>query len=73
MKNRVVITGMGVVTPIGNTVTEFWDGLASGRSGAGPITHFDSSQHATHFACELKGFKVDDYIPPREAKRMDPF
>jgi 3-oxoacyl-[acyl-carrier-protein] synthase II len=73
MKNRVVITGMGVVTPIGNTVTEFWEGLASGRSGAGPITRFDSSQHATHFACEVKGFKIEDYIHPREAKRMDPF
>jgi 3-oxoacyl-[acyl-carrier-protein] synthase II len=73
MKNRVVITGMGVVTPIGNNVAEFWEGLTSGRSGAGPITHFDHSQHATHFACELKGFKVEDYIPLREAKRMDPF
>jgi 3-oxoacyl-[acyl-carrier-protein] synthase II len=73
MKNRVVITGMGVVTPIGNTVAEFWEGLVAGRSGAGPITHFDSSQHGTHFACELKGFKVEDYLPLREAKRMDPF
>lgn len=73
MKNRVVITGMGVVTPIGNTVAEFWEGLVTGRSGAAPITRFDSSQHATHFACEVKGFKVDEYIHPREAKRMDPF
>ncbi len=73
MKNRVVITGLGVVTPIGNTVPEFWEGLISGRSGAGLITRFDASQHATHFACEVKGFKVEEYIHPREAKRMDPF
>lgn len=73
MKNRIVVTGMGVVTPIGNTVAEFWEGLMAGRSGSSPITRFDPSQHATHFACEVKGFKVEDYIHPREAKRMDPF
>jgi len=73
MKNRVVVTGMGAVTPIGNSVPEFWEGLMAGRSGAAPITRFDASQHATHFACEVKGFKVEDYIHPREAKRMDPF
>jgi len=73
MKNRVVVTGMGVVTPIGNNVPEFWEGLIAGRSGAAPITRFDASQHATHFACEVKGFKIEEYIHPREAKRMDPF
>ncbi|HEX7344439.1 MAG TPA: beta-ketoacyl-ACP synthase II [bacterium] len=73
MKNRVVITGMGVVTPIGNNVPEFWEGLIAGRSGAAPITRFDASQHATRFACEVKGFKIEEYIHPREAKRMDPF
>ncbi|MCX6639188.1 MAG: beta-ketoacyl-ACP synthase II [bacterium] len=73
MKNRIVVTGMGVVTPIGNTVPEFWDGLKSGRSGAGPITRFDSSQHTTHFACEVKNFDIAGYIHPREAKRMDVF
>ncbi|RJP74927.1 MAG: beta-ketoacyl-[acyl-carrier-protein] synthase II [Candidatus Zixiibacteriota bacterium] len=73
MKNRVVVTGMGAVTPIGNTVAEFWEGLLTGRSGAAPITRFDASQHSSRFACEVKNFKVEDYIPLREAKRMDPF
>jgi 3-oxoacyl-[acyl-carrier-protein] synthase II len=73
MKHRVVVTGLGAVTPIGNNVPEFWEGLISGRSGGAPITRFDASQHATHFACEVKGFKIEEYIHPREAKRMDPF
>jgi len=73
MIHRVVVTGMGVVTPIGNNVAEFWEGLVSGRSGAAPITHFDASQHATTFACEVKNFDVSQYLHPREAKRMDPF
>jgi 3-oxoacyl-[acyl-carrier-protein] synthase II len=73
MKNRVVVTGMGAVTPIGNSVPEFLEGLLAGKSGAAPITHFDASQHPTKFACEVKGLKLDDYIHPREAKRMDPF
>ncbi len=73
MKHRIVVTGMGVITPIGNSVPEFWEALLSGRSGAAPITHFDPSQHATHFACEVKNFDIKDYLHPREAKRMDPF
>jgi len=73
MKHRVVVTGLGAVTPIGNNVPEFWESLTGGRSGAAPITRFDPSQHATHFACEVKGFKIEEYIHPREAKRMDPF
>ncbi|MFH1862855.1 MAG: beta-ketoacyl-ACP synthase II [bacterium] len=73
MKHRIVVTGMGVLTPIGNTVPEFWASLVQGKSGAAPITHFDSSQHATHFACEVKNFNIADYILPKDAKRMDPF
>ncbi len=73
MKNRVVVTGMGAVTPIGNSVPEFLEGMLAGKSGAAPITRFDASQHPTKFACEVKNLKLDDYIPPREAKRMDPF
>lgn len=73
MKNRVVVTGMGVVSPIGNSVPEFWNSLISGKSGAAPITHFDPSQHATHFACEIKNFDITNILHPREAKRMDPY
>lgn len=73
MKNRVVVTGMGAVTPIGNSVPEFLEGMLAGKSGAAPITRFDASQHPTKFACEVKNLKLDDYIPLREAKRMDPF
>ena len=53
---RVVITGLGALTPIGNTLPEYWGGLLSGVSGAGPITHFDASKFKTQFACELKNF-----------------
>jgi 3-oxoacyl-[acyl-carrier-protein] synthase II len=73
MHHRVVVTGMGAVTPIGNTVDEFWEGLLSGKSGAAPITRFDASQHATKFACEVKDFDITQYLHPREARRMDPF
>lgn len=61
-KRRVVVTGMGVLTPIGNNVTEFWEALKEGKSGAGPITYFDASNFATQFACEVKGFDPDKYI-----------
>ena len=70
---RVVVTGMGAVTPIGLTVEEFWDGMMRGVSGAGPITHFDTTAFDTKFACELKGFDPLDHIDRREARRMDPF
>jgi 3-oxoacyl-[acyl-carrier-protein] synthase II len=73
MQKRVVVTGLGAVTPIGNTVAELWEGLLTGRSGAAPITYFDASEHATKFACEVKDFDVTEYLHPREAKRMDPF
>lgn len=70
---RVVVTGLGSLTPIGNTVSEFWDGLKNGVSGAAPITNFDAEKFKTQFACELKNFKVDDHIDRREHRRMDKF
>lgn len=70
---RVVITGLGALTPIGNTAPEFWKGLISGVSGAAPITRFDASKFKTQFACELKGFDVNDFIDRKEARKMDPY
>lgn len=70
---RVVITGIGAITPIGNTVAAYLDGLKAGRSGAGPITHFDASAFKTHFACEVKDFDPESAIDKREARRMDIF
>ena len=70
---RVVITGVGALTPIGNTYNEYVENLKNGTSGAAPITRFDASLFRTKFACEVKGFKVEDFIHRREARRMDPF
>ncbi len=70
---RVVITGLGALTPIGNNVSEYWKGLVNGVSGAAPITHFDASKFKTHFACEIKNFTVTDFIDRKEARRMDKF
>ncbi len=70
---RVVVTGLGALTPIGNTVPEFWDGLVNGVSGAGPITSFDTSKFKTKFACELKNFNAEDYLDRKEARKLDPF
>jgi 3-oxoacyl-[acyl-carrier-protein] synthase II len=70
---RVVVTGLGVLTPIGNNVEEFWEGLISGRNGAGPITRFDTAAFTTHFACEVKNFDPLKYIDRKEVKRMDPY
>lgn len=70
---RVVVTGMGALTPIGNTVDEYWNGLVNGVSGCAPITRFDASKHKTRFACEVKGFDVDNFIERKEARKMDPF
>jgi 3-oxoacyl-[acyl-carrier-protein] synthase II len=70
---RVVVTGLGALTPIGNNVSEYWKGLVNGVSGAAPITHFDTTKFKTHFACELKNFNVTDYIDRKEARRMDKF
>lgn len=68
---RVVVTGLGAITPVGNTIPEFWENLVNGVSGAGPITHFDASKFKTHFACEVKGFDSSLYIDRKEARKMD--
>jgi 3-oxoacyl-[acyl-carrier-protein] synthase II len=68
---RVVVTGLGALTPIGNTVQEYWDGLMNGVSGAAEITHFDASKFKTRFACEVKGFNVLDHIDRKEARKLD--
>lgn len=70
---RVVITGLGALTPIGNTAQDFWKGLISGVSGAAPITRFDASKFKTRFACEVKGFDVNNFIDRKEARKMDPY
>lgn len=72
-RKRVVVTGLGAITPIGNTLTEYWDGLMSGRNGIGPITLFDASRHDCRFAGEVKGYDPLLYLDRKEAKRMDRF
>ncbi len=72
-KRRVVVTGLGALTPIGNSVQEFWDGMLSGKSGANIITKFDPTNFTTKFACELKNFDPSIYIDKKELRRMDPF
>jgi 3-oxoacyl-[acyl-carrier-protein] synthase II len=73
MKRRVVVTGMGAVTPVGNDVATMWRSLIEGRSGAGPITKFDASTFEVRFACEVKGFDALQYMDRKEAKRADQF
>lgn len=68
---RVVVTGLGALTPVGNNVAETWENLVNGVSGAGPITHFDASKFKTQFACEVKGFNPNDYLDRKEARKMD--
>ncbi|HAN78798.1 MAG TPA: beta-ketoacyl-[acyl-carrier-protein] synthase II [Bacteroidales bacterium] len=70
---RVVVTGLGAITPIGNSVDEFWGNLIAGKSGAAPITHFDATNFKTRFACEVKNFNPELYIDKKEVKRLDPF
>ena len=70
---RAVITGLGALTPIGNTTSEYWEGLINGTSGAAAITNFDASKFKTQFACELKNFDVLDFIDRKAARKMDPF
>ena len=70
---RVVVTGLGALTPIGNTIQEYWEGLKNGVSGAAPITHFDASKFKTQFACEIKNFNVTDFIDRKEARKLDKF
>ncbi len=71
--SRVVVTGLGAITPLGNDVATYWRNLCEGKSGAATITHFNPEKHKTQFACEVKDFDVQDYIDRREARRMDPF
>jgi len=71
--NRVVVTGIGALTPIGNSAREYWDGLANGVSGADTITKFDPEHFKTKFACEVKGFDPSDHLDRREVRRMDAF
>ncbi|MGB4400262.1 MAG: beta-ketoacyl-ACP synthase II [Daejeonella sp.] len=70
---RVVVTGLGALTPIGNTLPEFWESLINGVSGAGPITHYDPEKFRTKFACEVKNFNPEDFLDKKEARKLDPF
>ena len=70
---RVVVTGIGALTPIGNNLQEYWNSLIKGVSGAAPITHFDAKEFKTQFACEVKNFEVTDFINRKEARKMDQF
>ncbi|MEE1946619.1 beta-ketoacyl-ACP synthase II [Pedobacter sp. KR3-3] len=70
---RVVVTGLGALTPIGNNVQEYWNGLLNGVSGAGPITGFDTEKFKTKFACEVKNFNPEDFLDKKEARKLDPF
>lgn len=70
---RVVVTGLGALTPIGNTLPDFWEGLLSGTSGAAPITYFDASKFKTQFACEVKDFNPQDHFDRKEVRKMDRF
>lgn len=70
---RVVVTGLGALTPIGNTKDEYWNGLTNGKSGAAPITHFDAEKFKTQFACEVKNFDPTEFIDRKEARKMDKF
>ncbi|MFN5706205.1 MAG: beta-ketoacyl-ACP synthase II [bacterium] len=70
---RVVVTGIGALTPIGNSVPEFWKNLVEGVSGSDYITRFDASKFKTQFACEVKNFNIEDYLDKKEARKLDPF
>ncbi|RDI74067.1 fabF: beta-ketoacyl-acyl-carrier-protein synthase II [Gaiella occulta] len=70
-RRRIVVTGLGMVSPLGNTVEDTWAALVAGESGAGPITQFDSTDYPVHFACEVKGLEVTDYVDYKASRRMD--
>jgi len=72
-ERRVVVTGMGVVSCVGNSVNDFWDSLINGRSGIGPVTKFDATEYRTRIAGEVKNFNIENYMPLKEAKRLDLF
>lgn len=73
MRRRVVVTGMGVITPIGNSVEEFWNAVREEKTGFGEITHFDASGYKCHLAAEVKNFDGKNYMDPKAAKRMELF
>src|SRR5678810_215258 len=73
MKRRVVVTGLGTITPVGNDVATTWRAIVAGTPGAGPITKFDASNFPVRFACEVKGFDPLQYMDRKEAKRADPY
>ena len=73
MKTRVVITGMGAITPIGNDVESFWQGLKDKKVGIAPITYFDTTDYKCKLAAEVKGFNARDYMDPKAARRMEAF
>ncbi|MEO5643413.1 MAG: beta-ketoacyl-ACP synthase II [Bacteroidia bacterium] len=70
---RVVVTGLGAITPLGNTVQDYWNNLVAGKSGTARITRFDPSKFKTQFACEVKGFNPEDYFDKKEARKLDPY
>ncbi|MGB5500322.1 MAG: beta-ketoacyl-ACP synthase II [Maribacter sp.] len=70
---RVVVTGLGALTPIGNNIEEYWDGLINGKSGSAPITYFDTAKYKTKFACELKNFNAENHFDRKEARKLDRF
>jgi 3-oxoacyl-[acyl-carrier-protein] synthase II len=70
---RVVVTGLGAITPVGNTVSDYWNNLVAGVSGAAPITRFDAGKFKTRFACEVKNFNPEDFMDRKEARKLDPF
>ena len=70
---RVVVTGLGAITPIGNNIAEYWNALINGVSGAAPITYYDTEKHKTKFACEVKNFNIEDYMDRKESRRLDKF
>ena len=72
-KRRVVVTGLGIVSPVGSQVPVAWDNVVNGRSGIAPIKRFDCANFPTRFAGEVAGFNVEDYLPLKEARRMDAF
>lgn len=73
MSRRVVVTGMGVVSPIGNSLKEYWENLLNGKNGVDYITHFDASNHATKFAAEVKNFSAEGIVEEKEIRKMDPY
>ena len=72
-RRRIVVTGLGLVTPVGNTVAESWANIVAGQSGIDLVTRFDASNLSVRFAGEVKGFRIEDYIPAKEARHMDVF